>query len=435
MALCPSSADPVVTANDVLDLYTSITLDGDYTVAGCGTRNNGTGTINVKDIPPGTTIDSAYFIYNTYVSNNIDTPTVLLNGSDASGVLYGICGSTCWVNPGPELTTYLRNRVYIEDVGPSGLDLINGNGKYTVSDLPTDPSMRIGTDGDRVPGCSCSQGAVLVIVWKWNDDAGPLPGTPERERKVQIHVGAKLIATPTGIWGGSTDYAYNFDPGNYKGNSKIVLAAGDTQNSIIGDSIELNGVRLAPPNNAFIKTGKSISVRNLSAVNLYSGASNNLAYVKTTNDCICWFLFVISGDQTSPASRFQPVSCAAQLLDDSITAGDLTLNIHSNLNEVPPWTADGDIPNCYAVVGGGFPPPPFYVSIDKEIIEVTGKGGANPQDQTTWTIVRAQGGTTAASHAIKSCVRMAMPIQSKQAMQAALNQRRQASQRPQPGQV
>lgn len=423
MALCPTVANPIAPAEDELNLYDTVVIDGDYTVAGCGTRNSGSGTIVVKGIPPNTTVDTAYFIYNTYVSNNIANPTVLLNGSDASSSLYGICGSTCWVNPGPELTTYLRNKVYITDV-TTGFG-INGNGKYTVSGLPTDPSMRIGTDGDRVPGCQCSQGAILVIIWKWNDGAGPTG--VKRERQIQLHVGAKLIATPTGIWGGSTSYAYNFDPGLYKGNSNIVLAAGDTQTSITGESININGVQFVPPNNAFVKIGRSISIRKFSVANLYEGMDNNLAYVKTTNDCVCWFFFGVSGDKTDPPAKFQSVSCAANQLLTTINSSVTEMDIFSNINADPPTVG------CYAVPTGGFGRPPFYAVIDKEIIKVTGKSGADPQDQTTWTIVRGQGGTTATSHTQGACVRLAMPVESKQAMQAALNQKGQAAQRAKAG--
>src|SRR5581483_2183144 len=110
MALCPNAPNPSAKIVEGIQLAetwgvpNTINVDvlaGDYTVAGKGTRNFGTGKIQLYSIPPKATVLDALLIYNTYQSNNLPAPTVTLkkgNGpaTAVGGTLYGLCGSTCW---------------------------------------------------------------------------------------------------------------------------------------------------------------------------------------------------------------------------------------------------------------------------------------------------------------------------------------------------
>jgi hypothetical protein len=475
MALCANAANPSATITNGLQLFIDSPwgedggFEGDYSVAGVGTRKNGTGVIKLKSIPDGAEVFGAYIIYNTYQANTpVAHPVVTLNGQDVTGNLYGICGSTCWINPVNELTTYLRNRVYIKDI--SSLGIVEGNGNYTVAGLPTTPAMRIATDGDRIPGCLCSQGAILFVLWEWG--SGPSPEDPAiRARAVNMYLGARLLSN-NGTFGAFPTYDLKFQPVQdttdnnfFKGNSHIEIAAGDAQNSIPGDSFAINQVQFIPPNNAFTKIGSSLCVRKFSVAQIYDG--NNSAFAKTTNDCIDWFFFAISGDKTQPKSQFQIVNCVATYLLEDAQPEETTITVYSNFTQTPQTLPGGA---CRAVAyrpplvgppAPGMPLPPsnppgmfpaakpgsYYIKIDNEIMKVTAKDDPDgpgppiqpgPPDKTKWTVERGQAGTTPAFHKKTTdetvekatCVYMLSPPRFISEIQAALAAKGQPKQRP-----
>lgn len=475
MALCPNTANPAATITDGIQFKDSNGKDedfhGDYSVAGAGTRNFGNGVIQLKDMPPGTSVLEAYLIYNTYQANNQPAPAVELNGIPAAGNLYGICGSTCWFNPPAEATTYLRNRVYIRDVGPTGLDLITGNGKYTVTKLPVDLTMPIGIDSTRLPGCKCSQGAILFVVWEYDQPDEDFVGPPTQKqtslRALNWYLGAKLLSFNPGFWGGSTSYNLTFQPVKstvdmnfFKGNAICTAVAGDTQNVVPGDTFAINQVRFIPPTNAFTpKVGSSLCVKKYGVAQIYDG--NNSAQASTSNDCIDWFFFAISGDKTQPKAQFQIVNCAATLLQGNIDATQTEIEVFSNY--VHPSQAAGT-EKCRAVkftppdpgfVGppapnppGAFPKASFYISVDKEIMKVTKKDGNTsnnrgadgalpagvwPLDPNVWTVQRGQNGTAAVPHSNSTCVYMLAPPKFIKDMQSGLAPKGKPPQRPNPG--
>jgi hypothetical protein len=490
MALCSSGPNPPVVGSGItngLKLYIDSPwgadggFPGDYSVAGVGTRKNGTGVIKLKDIPPNTDILHAFLIYNTYQANvPVAHPTVTLNGTDASGDLYGICNSTCWYNPPFEATTYLRNRVYIRNVGPSGggLDLVKGNGNYTVAGLINSPAMRIGTDGDRIPGCRSSQGAILFVIWEYNEDAPSEKFKTDDYRAVNMYLGARLLSNNVTFGAGENSF-YNLafspvqdttDNNYFKGNSHIEVAAGDTQNSIPGDSFAINQVRFVTPNNAFTKIGSSLCVRKFSVAQIYDG--ENSAFARTTNDCIDWFFFAISGDKTQPKSQFQIVNCCATYLVLKANPEDTTIQVYSNFVQAQQTASPMDCLSCgkcravkYNPISpdfvgppapnppGMFPAAPYYIKIDDEIMKVTAKGvteGPGPPevgiyaDPTTWTVERAQAGTAAALHKPSlginisnltqiTCVYMLAPPRFIRDMQAGLTPRGPRRQQPDAG--
>lgn len=417
---------------------------GDFVVCGAGTRNAGSGNIKFflpPKVDPSSVagLEAVWLIINTYVSDNVTDPTgpepyVLSHssGGPTETLINGFafwCGSTCWLNPasGPPsfpVTTYLRNRIYAWDV--TTFVQGRGSGNYTISGLPNNPTMPLGTDGDRLPGCASSQGAILYAIYKYPDNANQNP------RYIQAWLGAKLMANG-GPWGGVGIESQAFDQQpvslNFTGNAKITLAAGDTQTAVDGDRANVNNTNFLPSNNAFKKIGPSLSVITQNMSNIYAG-DNNSVIVETSNDCISWFFFAISADETQPKANFKPVFCVSTKLRtdiDSLLNGQIT--VFSNVSTNPPP------PNCINK-GEIFPPAPFYIRIDKEILLVTSKeelGGDGPGDPTGWNVIRGAGGTTPALHDAGACVKLVMPIEAKSQMQAALARRGMPRSRPGPG--
>jgi len=477
---------------------------GDFIAAGAGTRKFGTGRIHLF-LPKNAEIDEAYLIINTYVSNNIIDPSSSLpytlqrigtppgsngplfslcdSGCSADANCYAWCNSTCWINPGPQLSTYLRNRIYVFDVYP----LLDGSGIYEVGGLPFDITQAIGIDSDRVPGCCSSQGAVLYVIYKL-----PKTGNDKTEPKlklIQTWIGASLLSNNVATWGGALSKLSNFNltlpPGStlWAGNSKITLAAGDTQTSVAGDKISINSTRFNPLNNAFQKIGSSLSIVTQRIGNLYAGSTNS-SLVETSNDCVAWFLFAISTDSTIPKADFYPVECSSTILSDmsfvinvapacgvgsspcifiapstGIDATQTQIIVKSNESSF--------IAGCTSSIGADFPNAPFYIIIDKEIMLVTSKdywGNKSPvggpvgtfpiayfpdpsgdNTERVWTVVRGYAGTTAVEHTIiglpsrapnvYGCVRLMAPTPSKSAQQAALVKRGKPQQRTAPPKV
>jgi hypothetical protein len=421
---------------------------GDFVVSGTGTRNTGDGNIKFF-LPPKVDaatvqIRKAWLIVNTYVSDMVSDPTalepyVLKHQSDGSdlkltGGFAFWCSSTCWLNPPPVpmTETYLRNRIYAWDVTAYVLNWLAGN--YAISGLPNNPTMPLGTDGDRLPGCASSQGAILFAIYEY------VPVEEDRpHRYIQGWLGARLMAS--GLpWGGVEIEDQTFDMAtgsplvNYTGNAKVTLVAGDTQTIVDGDRANVNNTNFLPSNNAFKKIGSSLSVITQNMSNIYANAHNKII-VETSNDCISWFFFAISADTTQPKANFNPVFCVSTKLRediDSLLPG--TIEVVSNLSITPPP------PNCFnTAVGQEFPPSPFYIRIDKEILLVASRESTTsdptPGDWTGWNVIRGAGGTTPALHAKGACVKLVMPVEAKSQMQAALARRGRPRSRPGPGRL
>ena len=501
MALCPTAPNPPVEVTESLispagtglqagawktikDIY------GDYVVAGVGTRNFGTGNIKLTGIPQGAEVDEAYLIFNTYVSNNIAVPIATFITVPGGGpvpivtTLYAICGSTCWFNPPAEPTTYLRNRIYVSgNISAT----VTGNGNYEISGLPFDVAMPIVVDGTRAPGCLSNQGAILLVIWKW-----PGIATKVREiRSINIYLGAVLIASNP-IFGGVPSYNLPFRPvkvGNntvYKGNANITAAAGDAQ-LVLGDTFAVNQFTTKPATNAWTRNLPALSVIKINMLTVYDG--ENSAFASTTNDCIDWFFFAVSGDSTSPIAQMQIVNCAATMLlgfgtnsgtntpqhPNHVVIGlspnecrgirgivipsDTRIYVESNFVQSYQTFRDDDGPRCRAVpYTDNFEPPktnapgmfpaatPFYISIDKEIMRVVGKCGKGNQnrgpknaqgvpypDPPVWTVQRAQNGTTAAFHDPGACVYFLAPPKFIKDMASGLAAKGKPPQKPGPG--
>lgn len=393
MALCPNPSNPpspAPTGTETLVLSSDDTVFGDFAIAGIGTRNAGSGTIKLTSIPPGATVEAAYLLLNIYVSNNIAHPTIGFS-SPTGGVIsidtgtlsYWLSGSTCWFNPGADPTTYLRNRVYIRTVTAE----VTGNGKYTVSGMPVDLAMPIVTDGDRSPGCTSSQGAVLVVIFKYGKDSGPIAST-RNKRSVKFYMGSRLISTnPT--FGVQPTHSILFDaefenPNYFVNNSKLGIVAGDTQNSIAGDRFIFNGKNFVglSANNFFNKNnGPSLSTKVVSASNL--SRTRNEAFVMTANDCVNWFAFVASADtgetnksgQPNPKNQedaFSPIPCYVESVSknkdgDAVDIAKDDADFYVFMDESSREGFAGANPpmnqTCKGINGKCWPDPPYYMKV------------------------------------------------------------------------
>lgn len=384
MALCPTVANPATQKPiDELSLKfeTPSPIIGDFVLAVTGTRNTGDGTIYVSSIPRGASVEDAYLIVNTYESNDLPDPTIGFAKlpdfvTPMSDTPWSLCGSTCWLNPGSELTTYLRNRVYTFDVGPSGENIVNGNGKYFVNNLPKDLTMPIGFDGCRLPGCKSSQGVALFITYTLDPALNAKKKTPNKERLITLYAGAVLIDPTPATWGGQTQKTFKFstfnipDTSYYASNGRCAWVVGDVHPSLGGTNLALNSVAFVPPNNAWVKYGNTISMKNYT-VKLYP-SDDNQTVLQTSNNCICWSVFAHSGDKSTTPEPFSEVKCVVTHLagDDSpqIPAGNPgDFVVFYVVNNV----VDTEIqPVCGGVLGREFPPPPFNVKIEDELFKV-----------------------------------------------------------------
>lgn len=431
MALCsaglPPTTDPPGTTG-VLVLRDTIDINGDFLITGAGTRNNGVAEFQL-DIPLGATVDKAYLYWNTYSTTLSPDPTIGFitpagDGINTTGTIIGYDGSTCWNNSNPppagpfESATYLNNIIYFEDV----TSLVNVSGQYTVNNMPFDTDQPL-TGGVRGPGCASSQGVVLLVVYSL---PGPLQPKIKatRNRQVKIYAGAiSLIAAPQQAIFGGLQSGVVTDSATFLGNVNIRFAMGDAQSGFTSQAY-FNGRRLLPntpimfpPNRGAVLSTRSIAV--------LAGRSTNQILVNATGDCLCWFVFGISGDATNPVLNLQLQNCIATRLSEPMGLGDTTILVKSN---------DSD------VQGLPFPNPPYFIKVlgptgDTEILKVTNKDNAAIQgnDLRLWTVERAQGGTVAITANADDPLYLLSTTQQLRSYLAFLKQKGVRPQRPQAG--
>lgn len=420
MAQCTVTAEPGCEPGDLGDsgsqampLFSTDSTDGDFIIAGVGTRNTGSGTINIEfpfGVDSATDIVKATLFWNVYVANDIDVigAPLIVNGGitltspdgdtfvvgtpgpgvdfDASTTCIGISKSTCWVNPAKggdpaENTTYLRNRSQRVDVTTfmsSGNNIAQAkySGDYTVSGLPVDLSQAM-VNGIRTPGCESSQGAILVIVYKWNKRRfGPKRKTYQ-SRIVRIYNGSVMLAFGNNLttFGGSNFFSVT-DTTSFFGNMKFVYGIGDAETGFgLGDAGFFRGVRHFKGDFAIPNQGNVLSLRGFRS----GGRTSSTVTVQSLGDCLNWFLFVISGDNSSPFTRFFMINCKCGNLALDATAASTTLIVtNAAAANFPPLT------------GGQWGP--FFIGITSgsnqgEIIQVIETSGI------VWTVLRGQLGT------------------------------------------
>lgn len=131
----------------------------DHVAAGVGTRNRGSGVIQLRGVCPGSRPVQA-FLYWGHIINSPAIPltsTATFNGTQVTGTLIGVSAPPCW--PGTSFVAYRASVIAL--ITPQ----INGD--YTVACLPSSL-----TDGRDPWSCSpvpapnpLSQGASLVVLF------------------------------------------------------------------------------------------------------------------------------------------------------------------------------------------------------------------------------------------------------------------------------
>ncbi len=443
MALCPTAPNPsAVYVQNLGILLEQEPTYGDYVVVVAGTRNTGTGTFYLRSIPRGATVSNAWLLVNTYQSNNQPDPIIGFGKNTPSTPLtdtpFGLCNSTCWQNLGPENTTYLRNRVYAFDVGPAGDNIVNGNGTYAINGIPVDLGQPIGFDGCRLPGCQSSQGAALFVAYEYANNNAPAKA---KVRQVNLYSGAVLIDNNPGIWGGANQFGFNFTTfynagtpvGFYNSNGHCTWVTGDVHPSLGGTNVTINNIPWRPPNNAWPKYGTTISWKDVKGIKLLP-SNGNQTYLRTSNNCISWFLFANSGDLTTTPDPYTIIQCLTTYTSSDIPNGnvddEITFTVYNTIVDQP------IVDKCGGKLGLQWPAPPFYCKIDNELFKVTAIEYTNVNLNATvftsdWTATRLI--STQAEHPTGSCITAVMTWQGKKVLFNNYAPQGQPPQRPQAG--
>jgi hypothetical protein len=203
----PTLAQPV----ESLTTSYRITLEGDVISSGVGLRGEGTGTIDLPDLPSGASVVKAYLIWAT-IGKDLH-PDLTFNGTPISGLLIGVSANTCW-----ESDYSLQNYVYRADVTSH----VDGGGEYIIDNLPSD--LETGND---------SQGASLVVVYS-------LPGSPLRT--ILINDGAVTLDTVKNTY---TDTLLGFWTDDPVTEARVTYIVGDGQQEYNTGDITFNGELVA----------------------------------------------------------------------------------------------------------------------------------------------------------------------------------------------
>jgi hypothetical protein len=129
----------------------------DFVAAGVGTRNTGSGTINLQGAPPGAVRVRANLYWST-IRDGFAVPLneiITFNGVNVVGTLIGVTPSPCW--PGNFLAAYRAS--------VAALTLPGINGQYRVSNMPS--SVTNGRDPwlTALAPRPYSEGASLVVIY------------------------------------------------------------------------------------------------------------------------------------------------------------------------------------------------------------------------------------------------------------------------------
>lgn len=319
---CPSCASPLTgyTANTLTQFYREV-IEGDFVVAGVGTRGLDNGNINIT-LPAGSQVKDAWLYWNTLATEAVDASEISLNFEPVTGEVIGVIGNTCWPCncnfPGcppapstvygcpPEPWVQLKNTIYRADVGPNGANIVNGNASesYTVTDIPFTPGMETCdtcSDQPKFPGCCGSQGACLFVTYEWNS-SGDGPSDPaKRFREVTIYDGGvHLRPNDQTCYPGPWTQNYNLThTTDYNLFARIALAAGDAQ-STYADSASFNDLSLNQGDPSYFNptAGLLMHVKTHGYNGdgpMIQGSQHNYIKAETNVDCVSWFLYAFSG--------------------------------------------------------------------------------------------------------------------------------------------
>jgi hypothetical protein len=263
------------TTSDPLKLLTAIQVQGGYVSSGIGMRNLGYGTIGLTGIPSGSTVESAYLIWDEI--NNSDSAALArgtLDGTAIEGTLVASGGSPCW--PSFFQESGYANYSYEANV----TSLVNGNGSYRLTGFASGSAA--GEDpwnvGSPFPEL---EGASLVAVYK---------NAAKPETTVQVYGGATetdsgnlLTQTLSGFSAGSSPTA----------STTFIVADGqslpDGGGSFNGSSLVSNFTGSAPQAVAPYSEGDLWDNDTFDVSPLIGqGDTTATTTVEGTDDCLVW---------------------------------------------------------------------------------------------------------------------------------------------------
>jgi lysophospholipase L1-like esterase len=137
-----------------LSTVSSVMLNGDYTAAGIGMRNQGSGEIKITGVPDGATVKSATLLWDVLADQASATfAQGTVDGSPITGTSWASGSSPCW--------PVSANFSYEADV----TSLVTGNGSYALAGFATGDSDGADpwTDGSDPP---LLEGASLVVIYQ-----------------------------------------------------------------------------------------------------------------------------------------------------------------------------------------------------------------------------------------------------------------------------
>jgi hypothetical protein len=261
---CPFISPRTELKFERLELNFEARIEGDFGLYGIGTTTpsragaSGSGIIVVDTIPENAVVCNAFLYWNTIGA--ADASIINFAGQSILGANIGVSGNTCWIPGG-------NNKVYLADV----TSLFLGNGSYLVSGLPARGNAGLGD----------SQGACLLVLYRFRSKS--------KARKIAVYDGAITITSQ-----GTNSYAVSHP--NLA--QKIGIGVGDGQPFEDGPHF-FNGQPLGK--NLFAGTNGAMLdalTFDLSSFADFAEpaepASTSNVTLSTSDDCLCWFLCVLS---------------------------------------------------------------------------------------------------------------------------------------------
>lgn len=267
-------------------------INGGYVASGVGMRNRGWGTILMKDIPIGSTIERAYLFWSVLGPNGTNIPPVYYSKGKINGV--AITGTnigspsfgTCWKNVG-KVFGYRANVT----------SLVTGNKLYQLQDFASgyiwgdvEPGVQDSTNDNKYP---MLEGATLVIVYK--NAKYPLT-------RIQIREGTEYIQGTS-----TTTFGRWVAPTKPVAKTTYIVADGETW----GESVKFNGIEMPTyfldgkdrqngndwlwtSGSLFFKFKGNLQDTNTAFVKVNPGSGSVSATIGSASDCLAWIAQVFS---------------------------------------------------------------------------------------------------------------------------------------------
>jgi len=255
----------------------SKTLNGGYTTGGVGMRNRGWGTILIRDIPKGSSIDRAYLFWSVIGPAGVTTPPNnysqgKFKGISIIGTLMGSSATPCW--GGQKIFGYYANVT----------SSVSGNNQYHLEKFISGNTW--GDDPWQTPTIyPLIEGASLVVVYK----NSKYPSTT-----IKIKRG---VDTLPGSGGSTTNFTFSAKT-KPVAITTFIVADGQSNG---GESVKFNGVEMPVTfcdgidrQNGINFIYANLQDTNTALVKVAPGATMAKATINATGDCITWLAQVFA---------------------------------------------------------------------------------------------------------------------------------------------